>query len=275
MTTAHDSPLGKATAPGGEYDPGLLFPMARAPLRDALGIGAPLPFYGVDIWNAYEFSWLDARGKPEIAIAEFRVPADSPNLVESKSFKLYLNSWAQRRLADGASPADLLGADVSAAAGAEVGVRLVRPAQFDGVRLEPLAGQCIDSLDVEIETYGPPQSRYLRCAPAADVARETLISHLLKSNCPVTGQPDWASVQIRYVGPRIDREGLLRYLVSFRGHSDFHEACVERMFRDIQHQCAPLHLEVHARYTRRGGLDINPWRSTDARAPDNPRGVRQ
>lgn len=275
MTTPHDSPLGKATAPGAEYDPGLLFPVARAPLREALGIGAVLPFHGVDIWNAYEFSWLDARGKPEIALAEFRVPADSPTLIESKSLKLYLQSWMQTRVAAGASPAPRLAADLSAAAGAEVRVSLVPAANFAGIRLEPLHGQCIDALDVAIEDYGPPRPDYLRCIAGDEIVIETLVSQLLKANCPVTGQPDWASVQIRYSGRSIEREGLLRYLVSFRAHSDFHEACVERIFADILRCCAPRQLEVHARYTRRGGIDINPWRGTAPADPPNPRGVRQ
>ena len=275
MTTLEDSPLGRKVAPSGAYDPGLLFPIARTPLREALGIGAALPFRGVDIWNAYEFSWLDARGKPEIAIAEFRVPADSPNLIESKSLKLYLHSWMRVRLARGESPVARLAADLSAAAGAEVRVTLIPAAEFAGLRLEPLQGELIDTLDVAIDDQGPPRPEHLRCNADDEPVVETLVSHLLKSNCPVTGQPDWASVQIRYHGPALDRAGLLRYLVSFREHGEFHEACVERIFTDIRERCAPPQLEVYARYTRRGGIDINPWRGTGFIDPPNPRGARQ
>jgi 7-cyano-7-deazaguanine reductase len=253
----------------------LLFPIARAPLRAALGIGAPLPFRGVDIWNAYEFSWLDERGKPGIAIAEFRVPAESPNLIESKSLKLYLNSWMRVRLAGEESPVTRLAADLSAAAGAEVRVTLVPATAFAELRLEPLQGQLIDTLDIAIDDHGPPRPEHLQCAAGGEPVIETLVSHLLKSNCPVTGQPDWASVQIRYRGPAVDRAGLLRYLVSFREHGEFHVACVERIFTDIHERCAPQQLEVYARYTRRGGIDINPWRGTGFVDPPNPRLARQ
>lgn len=274
MATLHGSPLGKAAAPAAEYDPGLLYPVARAPLRAALGIGAALPFHGVDVWNAYEFSWLDARGKPQVAIAEIRVPADSPHLIESKSLKLYLQSWARLRLGADEDPAARLSADLGAAAGAPVGIALVPPAGFAGLRLEPLAGESIDTLDIAIDAYGPPQPEHLRPI-AADPVDETLVSHLLRSNCPVTGQPDWASVQIRYRGAPFDRAGLLRYLVSYREHAEFHEACVERIFTDIRRRCAPQVLEVYARYTRRGGIDINPWRGTAPAEPPNPRTARQ
>ncbi len=274
MTTPSDSPLGKKVASGGDYDPGLLFGISRASLRAPSGIADPPPFHGVDIWNAYEFSWLDARGKPQVALAEFRVSADSPNLIESKSFKLYLNSWAQRALAAGHSPEPQLSRDLSAVAGAPVQVSLALASAFPDLHFEPLQGQLIDLLDIDIDNYGPPQPEYLDVI-GEDTVLETLVSHLLKSNCPVTGQPDWASVQIRYSGRPIEREGLLRYLVSFRDHSDFHEACVERIFMDLLVRCGPQRLEVYARYTRRGGLDINPWRGTSFRDPGNPRGPRQ
>ncbi len=275
MTDSILSPLGKPVAYRDDYDPTLLFPIPRATKRAELGLGDELPFHGVDIWNAYELSWLDARGKPMVAVAEFRIPAESPALIESKSFKLYLNSFAQTRLAGLEQLRERLVRDVSRAAGTPVELRLVRAVEFARESLQELEGASIDALDVAIEDYGPPKPDYLTADPARPV-REALVSHLLKSNCPVTGQPDWASVQIRYAGPRIDREGLLRYLVSFRRHSDFHEHCVERIFLDLRARCAPEQLAVCARYTRRGGLDINPYRSCipDDLAP-NRRSARQ
>ena len=274
MSTPHDSPLGQATAYPTAYDPGLLFPIARAQGRAALGIHAAPPFHGVDVWNAYELSWLDRRGKPQVALAQFRVPADSGCLIESKSFKLYLNSFASTALEDAGQVQQRLVQDLSAAAAGKVDVVLVPARDFPGQRIEELAGDCIDDLPVAIEHYGPPRADYLRADDGHQV-EETLVSHLLKSNCPVTGQPDWASVQIAYAGPRIEREGLLRYLVSFREHSDFHEQCVERIFCDLSACCAPARLSVYARYTRRGGLDINPWRSSEPGCPPNPRSARQ
>lgn len=276
MTTVLHSPLGQPVAYASHYDSGLLFAIARAPNRAELGLGSALPFHGVDIWNAYELSWLNERGKPQIALAEFRIPATSPNIVESKSFKLYLNSFNQERLGGIDELHARLVADLSAASGAEVAVALISPQRFAQVALAPLDGESIDDLDLDVDGYGPPNATYLLAADAAEgVAEESLVSDLLKSNCPVTGQPDWASVQIRYAGPRIDRAGLLRYLLSFREHAEFHEHCVERIFVDLMRRCAPTTLSVHARYTRRGGLDINPWRSTHAGVPPNPRGARQ
>jgi len=275
MTSPELSPLGKAVDYGTEYDPSLLFPIARAAQRAALGIGDELPFVGVDFWNAYELSWLDGRGKPRVALAEFRVPATSPNLVESKSFKLYLGSYAQSRFGDTDALRAQLVADLSQVAGAPVSVVLTPAASANAALFEPLEGDLIDDLPLEIGHYGPPRPDFLQ-ADAELRADEVLVSHLLRSNCPVTGQPDWASVQIRYAGPRIARDGLLRYLVSYRLHSDFHEQCVERIFTDLMQQCSPTRLGVYARYTRRGGLDINPFRATPGMPlPGNPRTARQ
>jgi 7-cyano-7-deazaguanine reductase len=274
MSTPQDSTLGQPVDYPERYDPARLFPIPRAAQRAGLGLGGDLPFRGVDVWNAYELSWLDGRGKPQVAVGEFRVPCESPNLIESKSLKLYLNGFAQERIGSIAALGARIATDLSAAAGAPVGVALRAPSSFASDTLAELDGQSIDGLDVEIDHYGPPQLEYLR-ADATIPASETLVSQLLKSNCPVTGQPDWATLQLRYAGPRIDREGLLRYLVSFRRHSDFHEHCVERIFCDLLARCAPRKLTVYARYTRRGGLDINPWRSTEDFAPPNLRGPRQ
>lgn len=274
MSTPEASPLGKAVAYASQYDPSLLFPIPRAPKRAEIGVPEPLPFHGVDFWNAFELSWLDPRGKPRVAIAEFRVPADSPNLIESKSFKLYLNSFMQTRMEDVEALRATLMKDLSAAAGAPVSAVLnaVTGTYF---QVEALAGYCIDDLPVAIDHYGPPDAGVLKAYPE-EVVEESLVSHLLKSNCPVTGQPDWASVQVRYTGPKIDRPSLLRYLVGFREHSEFHEQCVERIYLDIQRTCRPTRLSVYARYTRRGGIDINPFRSSHPVAePGNPRTPRQ
>jgi 7-cyano-7-deazaguanine reductase len=274
MSTPEHSPLGKDTAYADRYDPGLLFPIPRADKRAELGIAETLPFHGVDIWNAYELSWLDLRGKPQVALAEFRVPAASPQIIESKSFKLYLNGFAQERLADAAALAATLVRDLSAAAGAVVGVQL-RDARADALPVVALDGRLLDAQDLAIDHYGPPRPDYLRADATATAVDETLVSHLLRSNCPVTGQPDWGSVQIAYRGAPIDHAGLLRYLISFRTHNEFHEQCVERIFVDLMQRCAPQQLSVLSRYTRRGGLDINPFRSSMPATPGNPRTVRQ
>ena len=275
MDPINQSSLGKPVVYSGSYDPALLFPISRAPQRQALGIGDALPFIGVDIWNAFELGWLDARGKPRVSLAEFRVPATSPNIVESKSFKLYLNSYMQTRVADSDGLRQQLVTDLSAAAGAPVSVVLGTPTSKQSALIENLDGEVIDDLPIEISHYGPPRPEFLHVNPDA-VVEESLVSHLFKSNCPVTGQPDWASVQLRYQGPRLGRDGLLRYLVSYREHDDFHEHCVERIFVDVLAQCAPTRLSVYARYTRRGGLDINPFRATPGwLMPGNTRTSRQ
>lgn len=257
MNTPQDSSLGREVAYPSQYDPGLLFPIPRAPARASIGVDpAALPFVGHDRWHAFELGWLDRRGKPQVAVATVQVPCTSPNLVESKSFKLYLNSLNSARFDDAAALLACIIADLSACAGAPVQVAFGVPP----LRETPL-GESIDGMDVEIDCYGPPQPAYLAVAGDAAV-EQTLVSALLKSNCPVTGQPDWASVSVRYRGRPIDRAGLLRYLVSYRDHAEFHEQCVERIFSEIHQRCAPQWLEVEARYTRRGGLDINPWRAS-------------
>jgi 7-cyano-7-deazaguanine reductase len=270
------SPLGKPTTYQSDYDASLLFPIARQPKRDELGIAGIMPFFGIDIWNAYEISWLNLRGKPQVAIATFMVPADSPHIVESKSFKLYLNSFNQTRLTSADTLREVLKTDLSAGFGAPVQVTLTTSEAFSTIRMGELPGLLLDRLDVEITDYTPSPA-LLQARHDEVPAEEILLSHLLKSNCLVTGQPDWASVQIHYVGAPIDQEGLLKYLIGFRSHHEFHEQCVERIFIDILRQCKPQKLAVYARYTRRGGLDINPWRSnfTTMQRPPNLRHARQ
>ncbi|MEF9978234.1 MAG: NADPH-dependent 7-cyano-7-deazaguanine reductase QueF [Thermomonas sp.] len=250
------SPLGREVAYPRHYDATLLYPIPRRLGREAIGVAEPLPFFGHDRWNAYELSWLDLRGKPHVATATLQVPADSPHLVESKSLKLYLNSFNASRFVDADAVRARIEADLSQAAGAAVTMVFGLPPfeQADDAT-------CIDGLDIEIASHGPPDAALL-LADHDEVVEETLASALLKSNCPVTGQPDWADVALRYRGPRIDRAGLLRYLVGFRDHAEFHEQCVERIFVDVLARCAPAWLSVEARYTRRGGLDINPWRAS-------------
>lgn len=271
-----DSPLGKTTGYSDHYDPGLLFPIARADKRAELGITGSLPFFGMDVWNAYEVSWLNRRGKPQVAIATLQVPSDSPNIVESKSLKLYLNSLNQTRVDDTETLSNLLRTDISAAVGASVQVRLTGPDEFGKLDMGELEGLLLDRLDIEVDDYQPDPS-LLSVNRDEGTVDETLVSHLLKSNCLVTNQPDWASVQIHYVGPAINQEGLLRYLIGFREHQEFHEQCVERIFMDVLRQCTPTKLMVLARYTRRGGIDINPWRSNFSlsKMPSNARNARQ
>ena len=274
MSTPEHSPLGKDTSYPDRYDPDRLFPIPRADKRAELGLAEMLPFHGVDIWNAYELSWLDRHGKPVVALAEFRVPAASPYIIESKSFKLYLNGFAQERIADADALVATLVRDLSAAAGAVVNVQL-SAASAAAHRLTDLDGYLLDDQLLEIDHYGPPRADFLSTDASAQAIEETLVSHLLRSNCPVTGQPDWGSVQIAYRGTPIGHAGLLRYLVSFRNHNEFHEQCVERIYVDLMQRCAPQQLSVYARYTRRGGLDINPFRSSTPITPENPRTVRQ
>lgn len=274
MSTPEYSPLGKSTVYDERYNPSVLFPIPRADKRSEIGVAELLPFHGVDVWNAYELSWLNLRGKPMVALAEFRVPAASPHLIESKSLKLYLNGFAQERIADATTLTSTLMRDLSEAAGAVVGVQLSEASAAAHVITE-LDGYLLDTQDLDIEDYGPPQADFLTADSTATPVAEILVSHLLRSNCPVTGQPDWGSVQIAYRGAPIEHAGLLRYLISFRTHNEFHEQCVERIFVDLMQRCAPHQLSVYARYTRRGGLDINPFRSSIPITPGNPRTARQ
>ncbi|MBQ0759059.1 NADPH-dependent 7-cyano-7-deazaguanine reductase QueF [uncultured Zhongshania sp.] len=270
-------PLGEKVNYPSQYDPSCLHPILRKQGRDGLGIDAtmPLPFAGVDIWNAYELSWLNESGKPQVACAEFRFPADSPNIIESKSFKLYLNSFNQSRFRDASAVQQTLAEDLSAASGAEVQASVFTPDRWgEAYQIAKPEGECLDDLDINPCFYAP-NAELLEVSGDA-VYSEILYSHLLRSRCPVTSQPDWASVEIRYRGTKINREQLLAYIVSFREHDEFHEHCVERIFSDISRRCEPEFLAVYARYTRRGGLDINPWRSSDpVFDPPNSRGVRQ
>ena len=268
-------PLGKATVYTSEYDPGLLCPIPRRLKRDELGLPAILPFHGVDIWNAYELSWLTPYGKPVVAMGEFRLPCESPNLIESKSIKLYLNSLNQTRFADFEAVRALLSQDLGGAAGAPVDVGLISAAEFATAAFTTLPGDCLDDLDISIDRYALHASLLKDAADPQHSVAETLHSHLLKSNCLVTSQPDWGSVLIRYQGGKIDREALLRYLISFRQHNEFHEQCVERIFCDLMRFCQPQQLTVYARYTRRGGLDINPFRSNCEYDVENLRLARQ
>jgi 7-cyano-7-deazaguanine reductase len=266
-------PLGSAVGYDASYDPGLLFPIARAEGRRRLGVAEPLPFQGWDVWNAYVLSWLNTGGKPQVAWGEFRIPATSPAIVESKSFKLYLNSLNQHRLADVAALRTLLQTDLSACVGAPVTAQIHTPARWGPAAFVPPAGRCLDALSVTIDRYLPAPE--LLTVKAAGSATRQLFSRLLRSRCPVTGQPDWGTLHVRYSGAEIDEAGLLAYIISFREHQDFHEQCVERMFVDILERCAPRRLTLYARYLRRGGLDINPYRSTGAERPGNPRGFLQ
>ena len=275
------SELGKSSAYVDQYDASLLFPIPRLAKRQEIGVGTAPPFFGADLWTAFELSWLNPRGKPQLALAQFIVPCETPNIVESKSFKLYLNSFNNTRFPDAAAVQARLRADISEAAwrgapnASSVGVRLLLPEMFDREDVAELDGLSLDRLDVECSRYTPAPDLLSTVFDEPPVT-EVLTSNLLKSNCLVTGQPDWGSVRIAYSGPQINQEGLLQYIVSYRNHNEFHEQCVERIFMDIWTRCKPVKLTVYARYTRRGGLDINPFRTSHPQAiPQNIRTARQ
>lgn len=264
--------LGQATEYPDAYDAQLLQPIPRELTRAALGLDTEMPpFHGVDVWTHYELSWLDEQGKPVVAIGEISVPATSPNLIESKSLKLYFNSLNFTAFA---RPADFVAqveTDLSAAA--EAAVRLVLLPAHQALALAEFPGQSLDDLPLRTSSYLPDPS-LLESDPEV-IVDEVWHSHLLRTNCPVTDQPDWGSVLIHYRGPRIVPESLLAYLVSFRRHSDFHEQCVERIFCDLQQHAGAEALSVYARYTRRGGLDINPFRSNFEQLTTRWRTARQ
>ncbi|QDL38922.1 NADPH-dependent 7-cyano-7-deazaguanine reductase QueF [Rhodoferax sediminis] len=281
MNSPEDSLLGKPASYVDHYDASQLFPIARAAKRAEIGVvGAP-PFFGADLWTAFELSWLNLRGKPQVALAHIMVPCESPNIVESKSFKLYLGSFSNTKFADAEAVRACIRADINEAVWrggpvqSSVGVKVLLPEMFDREPVHELDGLSLDRLDVECSQY-TPAPELLMAAFDEQPVTEVLTSNLLKSNCLVTGQPDWGSVQISYSGPQIEQGGLLQYLVSFRNHNEFHEQCVERIFMDLWTRCRPTKLAVYARYTRRGGLDINPFRTSYPQTlPPNIRTARQ
>lgn len=267
--------LGQKTEYSYQYDASLLQPVPRSLNRDDLALNGELPFVGHDIWTMYELSWLNTNGLPQVAVGEVFIPATSPNLIESKSFKLYLNSYNQTQFENWEQVTQRLTQDLSACAGETVIVNVNSVTDYTNQPIVTMEGECIDNQDIQITSYDFEAS-LLEGAAGEQEVEETLHSHLLKSNCLITNQPDWGSVEIAYSGKQIDREALLRYLVSFREHNEFHEQCVERIFTDIIKYCAPSKLTVFARYTRRGGLDINPYRSTEQDRPNhNKRMARQ
>ena len=285
MSTPEQSQLGKASAYIDQYDASLLFPIPRQGKRDEIGISGPLPFLGADMWTAFELSWLNPRGKPQLALAHFTVPCETTNIIESKSFKLYLNSFNNTQFASADEVKARLRVDISEAVWrgsaslqtvpASIGVTLLGPDLFDREPVHELDGLSLDRLDIACDRY-TPAPELLTVTPDEAPVSEVFTSNLLKSNCLVTGQPDWGSVQISYTGDQIEQGGLLQYLVSFRNHNEFHEQCVERIFMDIWTRCKPMKLAVYARYTRRGGLDINPFRTSyPAPLPRNIRHARQ
>ena len=267
--------LGRRTAYPSKYSPELLVPIARAAGRAQLGLGAKLPFGGVDIWTAYELSWLDNRGKPIVAIGELRFPAETPNIVESKSLKLYFNSLNGMPFDNVEAVRVLIERDLGRAAGGTVSVEMLPVMQPSVGEHVEFPGTCIDDLDVEVTDYEVNPNLLRLDAGTDKPVEETLHSHLFKTNCPVTEQPDWASVLVRYSGRAIDHAALLLYLISYRNYAAFHEHCVERIFMDLLRCCEPRQLSVYARYTRRGGIDINPYRSNFEAAPSNLRLGRQ
>lgn len=260
--------LGQKTEYKHSYEPELLQAVPRSLNRDDLDLSNELPFVGCDVWTLYELSWLNQNGLPQVAVGDVTLPATSPNLVESKSFKLYLNSFNQTKFASWDDVTRTLIKDLSACAGGEVKVEIHPVQTYSQQPIVDMAGECIDNQDIVIDNY-EFDAEYLQSSTSEELVEETLHSHLLKSNCLITNQPDWGSVEINYVGNKIDREKLLRYLISFRQHNEFHEQCVERIYTDIMKFCKPSSLTVFARYTRRGGLDINPFRSSHLAEPEH------
>ena len=267
--------LGKATRYEAKYNPSLLQGVPRKLNRDAISLTGELPFHGSDIWTGYELSWLNAKGKPIVAIVEFHFAFDSEFMIESKSFKLYLNSFNQTNFDSVKAVEEVLNKDLSQYSNGKVDVKIIEPRYFSAQRIVKLPGTNIDDLDIEVCNYEFDAELLLDSTDDSQTVAETLNSDLLKSNCLVTSQPDWGSVMIRYQGAKIDREKLLRYLISFREHNEFHEQCVERIFVDLKRFCNCSKLTVFARYTRRGGLDINPYRSDFEQPNDNIRLARQ
>ena len=281
MNTPETSLLGKVATYADRYDPALLYPLPRAAQRALIGVTDRPIFLGADLWTAYELSWLNARGKPQVALGRFTVPSESTHLVESKSLKLYLNSFNNTVFADIDAVRQTLQKDLSEAVWrggvvkSSVGVQLMFPEQYAKEKIAEMDGLSLDRLDLDCSHYQPAPELLIAASNEAPVT-ETLYSNLLKSNCLVTGQPDWGSVSISYSGAQIEQAGLLQYIVSFRNHNEFHEHCVERIFMDIWARCKPTKLTVYARYTRRGGVDINPWRSSHAQGlPAQVRTARQ
>lgn len=266
--------LGQATAYPEHYDASLLQAVPRLLNRSPIGIAEKqtLPFQGTDYWTGYELSWLQENGLPQVAIGYFEVPASSPNLIESKSFKLYLNSFNASRWPNWSAVEQTIAGDLSKCAGAPVQVRLL-PLQAEQHQVFDCQGNSIDDPAVTINTYD--YNPELLQAASHEIVTERLYTDLLKSNCLITNQPDWGSLFIHYQGQAIDHASLLRYIVSFRNHNEFHEQCVERIFMDLSQRFAIEKLSVYARYTRRGGLDINPFRSNFEAAPSMKRLSRQ
>ncbi len=264
--------LGKIVEYPEAYSPDILQAVPRRLGRTNLELTGTLPFTGVDIWNAYEVSWLTPKGKPVVAILECSIPFSSPNLIESKSFKLYLNSLNQAIFKSTEQLLNVIRKDLSACAGTDVDVHITLSDDFDKLQFGSLVGTVIDHLDITVSNSDIDPTLLFT---TEHVCEESVVSHLLKSNCLITNQPDWGSIVIRYVGKQIDHAGLLAYLISFRQHNEFHEQCVERIFKDIMQQCSPTKLTVYARYTRRGGIDINPFRSNFEATYPNIRLARQ
>lgn len=267
--------LGQKTEYKSQYDASLLQPVPRRLNREGLGIVEDQPFnQGADVWTCYELSWLNPNGLPQVAIADVAIDFKSENLIESKSFKLYLNSFNQTKFASIEEVEQTLTKDLSQCASGQVSVKIHKLADYTNQPIMNFAGECIDEQEIQIDSYAF-SNQYLENVAEGEIVEETLVSHLLKSNCLITSQPDWGSVQIHYIGKQLNREKLLRYLVSFREHNEFHEQCVERIFTDLMQFAKPKKLTVYARYTRRGGLDINPFRSNFESIPANLRMARQ
>ncbi|AGF48897.1 NADPH-dependent 7-cyano-7-deazaguanine reductase QueF [Candidatus Kinetoplastidibacterium galati] len=267
------NPLGHDIEYSFKYDPNYLFAIPRKTI-------SKIPMYGLDIWNIYELSWLNNNGKPEIAIAKIEIPSNSLNIIESKSLKLYLNSFNNTNFENINEVKDILNKDISNAIQCPVFIKMITPENFHMLYIEKSSdvGLCIDDIEVKINIYKPSPELLELSNTSVDVVSETIISRMFRSRCPVTGQPDWASIKIKYKGIKIDHSSILKYIISYRDHLGFHENCIDKIFMDISYTCQPNYLSVYGNFTRRGGIDINPWRTSDRNEPpplENCRTERQ
>jgi 7-cyano-7-deazaguanine reductase len=262
-----ESNLGKKTEYDTHYNPDKLFPISRKINRNQMLIPEVLPFFGYDLWNHYEVSWLNQKGKPIAGIAQILYACDSPNIIESKSMKLYFNSFNNTRMENIEMLQSVIKSDLESRIESPVSIKVSALNQVNNaLYYRGMHGKCIDDIDIECTDYTINPS-YLYTD--TETVKEVLYSDLLKSNCLVTNQPDWGSLQISYQGLKINHAGLLRYIISFRHSNDFSEQCIERIFMDIMQFCKPEQLTVYGRFTRRGGLDINPYRSTEKCIPED------
>lgn len=261
--------LGQSTSYPKTYAPDMLYPIPRALGRANLALPADALSIGMDWWQVFEMSWLNLHGISQVAMARLAIPATSDYIVESKSLKLYFNSLNFTEFDNQQAVKATVEKDLSACLKTDVTLEIFEVNIANSLPISAPQGDCIDNaLDssdkkIAIVSNVNPSSLTVAHQGASDSQLQILHSHLLRSNCPVTNQPDWGTLEIQIDSQPIDRAGLLEYILSFRQHNGFHEQCVEQIFSDLTQVFAPKTLMVRAWYTRRGGIDINPCRVSD------------